>query len=85
MSATLLPKLAPVPVDTPGPGIVYSESIVWSAPEQFVQDAPYQLAIIELDGGERITARITGSAVKIGDRVDLAEFRAGIPFFRRIA
>ncbi len=64
-------------------GTVYTETEVHSAPEQFVQDAPYQVAIISLDGGGRITARIAGDRVRIGDRVIRIEDREGIPFFTR--
>lgn len=64
-------------------GIVYTETQVHSAPEQFVHDAPYQVAIISLDEGGRITARIAGDRVRIGDRVIRVEDRGGIPFFAR--
>ena len=66
-------------------GIVYTETVVHAAPAEFVADAPYQLAIVALDGGGRITARITGDRVKIGDKVELAETRGGIEFFRLAA
>ena len=64
-------------------GIVYTETVVHAAPEQFVADAPYQLAIISLDEGGRLTARVDGERVAIGDRVEFVDNRAGIPFFRR--
>jgi uncharacterized OB-fold protein len=67
----------------PGPGIVYTETVVHAPPEQFVADAPYQLAIVTLEGGGRLTARIEGPRVAIGDRVEFAEERNGIPFFRK--
>jgi uncharacterized OB-fold protein len=63
-------------------GVVYTETVVWSPPEAYVNDAPYQLAIIALDAGGRLTARILGDRVHIGDRVVLAEYRAGVPYFR---
>ncbi len=66
-----------------GSGTVYTETVVWSAPEAFVQDAPYQLAIVSLADGGRITARIAGDRVAIGDGVDFAEYRQGIPYFRK--
>ena len=66
-------------------GVVYTETIVHAAPEQFVADAPYQLAIISLDEGGRLTARLEGERVGIGDRVDFVEDRDGIPFFRKAA
>jgi uncharacterized OB-fold protein len=67
----------------PGSGAIYTETLIHAAPEQFVADAPYQLAIVTLEGGKRLTARISGDRVQIGDTVDFAEFRDGIPFFRK--
>ena len=63
-------------------GIVYTETVVHAAPEQFAAEAPYQLAIVTLDAGGRITARISGQRVVIGDKVELAEERGGVMFFR---
>lgn len=64
-------------------GIVYTETVVHAAPAEFVADAPYQLAIVSLDSGGRLTARILGERVVIGDRVALAETRDGVEFFRK--
>jgi uncharacterized OB-fold protein len=64
-------------------GIVYTETVVHSAPEAFVNDAPYQTAIVTLDDGGRITGRILGERVRIDDRVVLAETREGVPYFRK--
>jgi len=72
-------------MNNPGSGTVYTETVVWSAPEAYVNDAPYQLAIIELDGGRRLTGRIEGDRVQIGDKVAFAEFRNNVPFFRKNA
>lgn len=64
-------------------GIVYTETVVHAAPEQFLADAPYQLAIVSLDGVGRLTVRIVSDhPVQIGDAVEFAEERNGIPFFR---
>ena len=83
MSTTILPEVLKVKVaDSPGGGVVYTETLVWSAPEQFIQDAPYQLAIVTLDGGGKLTGRITGEKVSIDDRVEFVEHRGDIPFFR---
>jgi uncharacterized OB-fold protein len=68
-----------------GPGTVYTETVVFSPPEAYVNDVPYQLAIIELDGGKRITGRIAGERAQIGDRVKFAEFRSDVPFFQKEA
>ena len=62
---------------------VYTETVVHAAPEQFVADAPYQLAIVTLDQGGRKTVRILGERVKIGDAVEFVEERNGIQFFRK--
>jgi len=66
-----------------GSGTVYTETVVYSPPEAYVNDVPYQLAIIELDTGGRITGRIEGERAQIGDRVAFAEFRNNVPFFRK--
>ena len=66
---------------SPGPGIVYTETVVYSAPEAFVNEAPYQIAIVVLDSGSRVTGRILGERVAINDRVSFLEFRNGIPCF----
>ncbi len=62
-------------------GIVYTESVVHAAPAQLVAEAPYQIAIITLDAGGRLTARITGDRVTIGDAVQLVREEAGVKFF----
>jgi uncharacterized OB-fold protein len=71
----------------PGPGVVYTETVVYSPPEAFAREAPYQLAIIALDDGERITARIVAASdldrVQIGDRAEFVEFRNEIPFYKK--
>jgi uncharacterized OB-fold protein len=64
-------------------GTVYTEAVVHSAPEAFVHDAPYQTAIVTLDGGGRITGRILGERVRIDDRVVWVETREGVAFFRK--
>ena len=64
-------------------GVVYTETVVHAAPAQFVGDAPYQIAIISLESGDRRTVRILGDRVQIGDAVEFAEERNGIPFFRK--
>jgi uncharacterized OB-fold protein len=63
-------------------GVVYTETIVHAAPEQYAADAPYQLAVIELDSGGRITARILNRA-QIGERVRFVEERSGVAYYRK--
>ena len=55
--------------------MVYTETVVHAAPEQFVADAPYQLAIVSLEEGGRLTVRVEGERVVIGDRVEFVEDR----------
>jgi uncharacterized OB-fold protein len=64
-------------------GKVYTETVVYSAPEAFVKDVPYQIAIVTLEDGRRITGRILGTEVSVGDPVKLAEERDGVPYFRK--
>lgn len=68
-------------------GVVYTETIVHSPPEQYAADAPYQLAIVELGSGKRLTARVLGHFVderaRIGDRVTFVEERNGVAYYRR--
>ena len=63
-------------------GVVYTETVVHLAPPAFAAEAPYQVAIVTLDDGTRLTARIAGERVAIGDRV--AEAPADLPTFRKI-
>ena len=77
----------------PGPesrdGSVYTETVIYSPPEQYAADAPYQLAIVELDRGGRLTARILAKElherVSIGDRVVFVEERDGVAYYRKAA
>jgi uncharacterized OB-fold protein len=66
-----------------GAGTIYTETVVYSPPEAYVNDVPYQLAIVELAGGRRVTGRVEGERAQIGDRVQFAEFRNHVPFFRK--
>lgn len=62
---------------------VYTETVVYSAPEAFLKDAPYQIAIIVRDEGGRVTGRILGDRVAIGDEVQFVETRDGVSYFRK--
>ncbi|MGH9630638.1 MAG: Zn-ribbon domain-containing OB-fold protein [Bryobacteraceae bacterium] len=64
-------------------GVVYTETIVHSAPEAFTDQAPYQIIIVTLEGGRRVTGRVAGDRVSIDDRVRLVEERDGVPFFEK--
>ena len=62
---------------------VYTETVVHSAPEAYLKDAPYQIAIVARDDGTRTTGRILGERVAIGDAVEQVETREGVPYFRK--
>jgi uncharacterized OB-fold protein len=64
-------------------GTVYTETVIYSAPEAFAAEAPYQTAIVSLESGGRVTGRITGDRVTIGDQVVEYESRDGVPFFQK--
>ena len=65
-------------------GTVYTETVVHLAPEAFAKDAPYQVAIVTVEDGSRVTGRVLGDRVVIDDRVAQVETRDGVPFFRKI-
>jgi len=57
-----------------GRGKIYSFTSVSSGPAGFELEAPYVLAIVELEEGPKITAQIVGAReqdVKIGDCVEM--------------
>jgi len=64
-------------------GTIYTETVVYSAPEMYVNDAPYQLAIVQLEDGKRVTGRILGDRVGIGDGVRFVELRNEVPYFAK--
>ena len=63
-------------------GTVYTETVVWSPPEAFAKDVPYQLVIVSLENGKRVTGRTVADRLAIGEAVELAEERNGIPYFK---
>jgi uncharacterized OB-fold protein len=65
-----------------GRGRVYSCTTLYAAAEANEKDLPFQIAIVELEEGARLTARITGPVVAIGDAVELAGESDGVYRFR---
>jgi uncharacterized OB-fold protein len=47
-------------VDVSGKGKLVSFTVIHIAPDQFVEEAPYYIAIVELDEGTRVSARLLG-------------------------
>jgi uncharacterized OB-fold protein len=64
-------------------GTVYTETVIYSAAPAFSADVPFQTAIVSLDEGGRVTGRVTGDRVSIGDHVTEVEIRDGVPFFKK--
>jgi uncharacterized OB-fold protein len=48
-------------IDASGRGSVHSFTVVHRAPEDFRDEAPYVVALVDLEEGVRMMARITGS------------------------
>src|SRR2546427_254357 len=44
-------------------GTVYTETVVHLAPEAFAKDVPYQVVIVSLEDGSRVTGRMLGEGV----------------------
>ncbi len=63
---------------------IYTETVVHSAPEAYVNEAPYQIAIVTREDGSRVTGRILGERVAIDDSVELVDVRDGVPYFRKV-
>ncbi|MCU1294681.1 MAG: hypothetical protein JWP08_3531 [Bryobacterales bacterium] len=72
----------------PAEGTIYTETIVYTAPERYLADAPYQLAIIETRDHQRFTVRIVVDSVNekanVGEQIRFAEERDGVAYYRRV-
>lgn len=55
---------------------VYTETVIHG-------ERPYQIAIVELDDGRRVTGRIEGDRVVIGDVVSEIETVDGVRWFSK--
>jgi hypothetical protein len=64
-------------------GTVYTETVVHLAPEAFAKEVPYQVVIVTLEDGTRITGRTVGDRVSIGDPVERVDVRDEVPFFQK--
>lgn len=73
----------------PGKGTIYTYSTVHIPLATLEREAPYTVAIVEIEGGCRITGRVIASPeeplkdrLAIGAPVEVAEVRGGIYFFK---
>jgi uncharacterized OB-fold protein len=60
-------------ISLPRTGMIYSYTTLTEPPEGFEQQAPYSLAMIQLDDGPIVTAQLTDmdDSIAIGDRVEM--------------
>ena len=68
-------------VELSGKGKVYTCTTLHAAAEPFEKDLPFQIAIVELEEGPRLTVRIEGQRVAIDDPVHLVREQNGTSFF----
>ena len=64
-------------------GTIYTETVVHIAPDAFQKDVPYQVVIVSFADGGRVTGRMEGERVQIGDPVVEIGQREGVSFFRK--
>lgn len=66
-------QIAPERFAFSGLGTVYSYTVVMDAPEGYEGQAPYIVALVQLDEGVNVTAQLTDvdGPVQIGDRVEM--------------
>lgn len=66
-------QIAPERFVFSGRGTIYSYTTVMDAPEGYEGQAPYIVAIVQLDEGVSISAQLTDidGEVRIGDRVEM--------------
>jgi len=73
--------------DATGRGAVHAFTVVHRAPPGFTEDAPYVVAMIELEEGPRMLTRLLDVApgdAEIGMKVEVAiEGEPRLPYFRR--
>lgn len=73
--------------DVSGRGAVHAYTVVHRAAPGFAEDAPYVVALVELEEGPRMLTRlldVTPSDAAIGMRVEVAiEGEPRLPYFRR--
>ncbi|MAS33336.1 MAG: hypothetical protein CL610_04980 [Anaerolineaceae bacterium] len=66
-------EFQPQPFAFAGTGSIYTYTTLGEPPEGFEEQAPYTLALVQLDEGPLVTAQLTDmdGPVAIGDRVEM--------------
>jgi uncharacterized OB-fold protein len=72
--------------DASGRGVVYALTVVHRAPPGFAEDAPYVVALVDLEEGPRLMTRLLDvepAAAAIGMPVEVAiEGEPPLPYFK---
>lgn len=50
------------PVDVPGTGVLVSWTTIRRAPTRFREEAPYDIAVVDLDDGPRVVGRLAADS-----------------------
>ncbi|MEW9674063.1 Zn-ribbon domain-containing OB-fold protein [Ammoniphilus sp. 3BR4] len=65
-----------------GAGSIYSYTTIRVAGGKYASQLPYTVALVELDEGLRVTARLEGDQASIGQRVKLNRVEESIYWFK---
>ena len=65
-----------------GEGSIYSYTTIRVASGKYASQLPYIVALVKLDGGLGVTARLEGDQALIGQRVKLNRIEESIYWFR---
>jgi len=71
--------------EVPGKGILYTYSTVYVPLASHEKEAPYTVAIVELEGGCKITGRILETSpdkLYVGVPVEVSEIKDGVYLFK---
>ena len=70
----------------PGIGKIVSWTTIRRAPERFRDEAPYEVCVVDLDSGQRVTGRLLPmQGMQIGARVGALSTQGSTPVFQAIS
>lgn len=70
------------PVEVEGLGTLVSWTTIRRAPTQFRDDVPYDVCVVDLSNGQRVTGRLAaGSDASVGASVVVTQLRGDTPTF----
>ncbi len=69
-------------IEVPGRGTLVSWTTIRRAPTQFRDDVPYDVCVVDLSNGQRVTGRLaTGVDTSVGAPVAVTQMRGDTPIF----